>query len=96
MILITGATGRTGSHVARELAARGVPVKALVRNPAKATALAAAGVELVTGDAGDADSLRAAMQGVRKVAVIFRTVSSNSHWKSVWWTLPSRRVQSTS
>lgn len=71
MILITGATGRTGSHVARELAARGVPVKALVRNPAKAVALAAAGVELVTGDAGDADSLRAAMQGVRKVAVIF-------------------------
>lgn len=71
MILITGATGRTGSHAARELAARGLPVRALVRNPAKAATLAAAGVELVTGDAGDADSLRAAMQGVRKVAVIF-------------------------
>ena len=71
MILITGATGRTGSHAARELAARGLPVRALVRNPTKAATLAAAGVELVTGDAGDADSLRAAMQGVRKVAVIF-------------------------
>ncbi len=71
MILITGATGRTGSHAARELSARGLPVRALVRNPAKAATLAAAGVELVTGDAGDADSLRAAMQGVRKVAVIF-------------------------
>lgn len=71
MILITGATGRTGSHAARELSARSLPVRALVRNPAKAATLAAAGVELVTGDAGDADSLRAAMQGVRKVAVIF-------------------------
>ena len=71
MILITGATGRTGSHAARELAARGLHVRALVRNPAKAATLAASGVELVTGDAGDADSLRAAMQGVRKVAVIF-------------------------
>ncbi|MBU3671016.1 MAG: NAD-dependent epimerase/dehydratase family protein [Sinobacteraceae bacterium] len=71
MILITGATGRTGSHVARELAARGLPVRALVRNPAKAAALAAAGVELVTGDAGDAESVRAAMRGVHKVAVIF-------------------------
>jgi len=71
MILITGATGRTGSHVARELAARGLAVRALVRNPTKAAALAAAGVELVTGDAGDAESVRAAMRGVNKVAVIF-------------------------
>lgn len=71
MILITGATGRTGSHVARELALRGVPVRALVRNPSKAAALAAAGVEVVTGDASDAESVRGAMRGVRKVAVIF-------------------------
>ena len=71
MILITGATGRTGSHVARELATRGLPVRALVRNPTKAAALAAAGVELVVGDAGDAESVRGAMRGVRKVAVIF-------------------------
>ncbi|MFM8517069.1 MAG: NmrA family NAD(P)-binding protein [Nevskiaceae bacterium] len=71
MILITGATGRTGSHVARGLSARGLAVRALVRNPTKAAALAAAGVELVTGDAGDAESVRAAMRGVSKVAVIF-------------------------
>lgn len=71
MILITGATGRTGSHVARELASRGLSVRALVRNPTKAATLAAAGVELVTGDAGDPESVRSAMRGVRKVAVIF-------------------------
>lgn len=70
MILITGATGRTGSHAARELAARGAAVRALVRNKDKAAALAALGVELALGDAGDADSLRAAMRGISKVAVI--------------------------
>lgn len=70
MILITGATGRTGSHAAKELAARGVAVRALVRNKDKAAALAAAGVELVIGDAGDVDSLQAAMRGVSKIAII--------------------------
>jgi uncharacterized protein YbjT (DUF2867 family) len=70
MILITGATGRTGSHAARELVARGLGVRALVRNKDKAAPLAALGVELAFGDAGDADTLRAAMRGVSKVAVI--------------------------
>ena len=71
MILITGATGRTGGQAARDLAARGVPVRALVRDAAKAAPLAAAGVELAVGDAGDAASVRAALRGVSKVAVIF-------------------------
>lgn len=70
MILITGATGRTGNQAARELAARGAPVRALVRNKDKAAALAAAGVELATGDAGDIESLRAAMRGISKIAII--------------------------
>lgn len=71
MILITGATGRTGGQAARGLAARGVPVRALVRDRTKAAGLAAAGVELAVGDAADAASVRAALAGVRKVAVIF-------------------------
>lgn len=74
MILITGATGRTGGQAARDLAARGVPVRALVRDATKAAPLAAAGVELALGDAGDAGdaaSVRAALRGVSKVAVIF-------------------------
>ncbi|MFM7434232.1 MAG: SDR family oxidoreductase, partial [Gammaproteobacteria bacterium] len=70
MILITGATGRTGSHAARELVAKGLGVRALVRNKDKAAPLAALGVELAFGDAGDADTLRAAIRGVSKVAVI--------------------------
>jgi uncharacterized protein YbjT (DUF2867 family) len=70
MILITGATGRTGAHAARQLAAKGVPVRALVRNAEKAGALKAAGVEIALGDAGDAVALRAALAGVTAIAII--------------------------
>ena len=70
MYLITGATGRTGGEAARELLRRGLPVRALVRNPEKAAALATAGIELAKGDAGDADAVRAALKGVSKIAII--------------------------
>ena len=40
MILITGATGLTGTEVVRRLSARGVPVRALVRNPERAAGVA--------------------------------------------------------
>jgi NAD(P)H dehydrogenase (quinone) len=71
MILITGATGRTGGQAARDLAARGLPVRALVRDAAKAATLASAGVELAIGDAADAVALRTALHGVTRIAVIF-------------------------
>ena len=70
MILITGATGRTGKEAALLLAKQGVKVRALVRNPEKAAPLQAAGVELAVGDAGDATSVRAALRGVDKIAII--------------------------
>jgi len=39
MILITGATGKTGGEVARQLAAADIPFRALIRNPDKAEEL---------------------------------------------------------
>ncbi|WP_407699504.1 NAD(P)H-binding protein [Streptomyces broussonetiae] len=62
MILVTGATGTTGSEVVRQLAARGEKVRALTRDPARARVPAA--VETVRGDYADPDSLAAAMAGV--------------------------------
>jgi dihydroflavonol-4-reductase len=60
-IFVTGATGQTGSNVCEQLIERGDHVRALVRNPDEATALAGIGVELVKGDISDAaDVLRAA------------------------------------
>ncbi len=69
--LITGATGFVGSHLTRLLAARGEPVRVLVRASLRAAsafdALAGLGVERVTGDLRDAASLRAAVAGVGRV-----------------------------
>jgi dihydroflavonol-4-reductase len=62
--LVTGATGKIGNAVARQLAERGDEVVALVRSPAKARELLPSGVELAQGDVSDPVSLRAAAEGV--------------------------------
>jgi NADH dehydrogenase len=73
-VLVTGGTGFVGPHVVHALRARETPVRALVRDPARATRLAAWGVELTTGDVTDPASLRAACEGadaiVHLVAII--------------------------
>ncbi|MEU3985818.1 NmrA family NAD(P)-binding protein [Streptomyces sp. NPDC026672] len=68
-VLVTGATGRQGGATARALVAAGIPVRALVRDPdsERAGAVAALGVELVTGDLYDRDSLVRAAEGARAV-----------------------------
>jgi nucleoside-diphosphate-sugar epimerase len=67
-VLVTGATGFSGGHLARALAARGDLVSALVRTEGPtASALAKAGVSLVTGDLRDRDALAAAADGVEVV-----------------------------
>jgi uncharacterized protein YbjT (DUF2867 family) len=65
MILVTGGTGFVGAHVVHALRREGRPVRALVRNPASASArkLAAWGCELARGDMVDAESVRAAARG---------------------------------
>ena len=73
-VLVTGGTGFIGPHVVHALRARDTPVRALVRDPARATRLAAWSVELVPGDVTDPASLRAACEGadavVHLVAII--------------------------
>ncbi len=68
-VLVTGATGRQGGATVRALRAAGVPVRALVRDPAtdRAKAVEALGVELVTGDLHDRDSVTRAAEGARAV-----------------------------
>ena len=63
MILITGATGFVGPKIAHALRSRNLPVRALVRDPAKSAQLASWGVELAQGDMTDPVSLRAAVDG---------------------------------
>jgi uncharacterized protein YbjT (DUF2867 family) len=65
LILVTGATGAQGGSVTRALLAHGFSVRALTRNPdsAAAAALRDAGAEVVRGDLGDTEALKAAMEG---------------------------------
>ncbi|MEA3203455.1 MAG: hypothetical protein QOI63_1130 [Thermoplasmata archaeon] len=63
--LVTGVTGQQGSHVAKELLARGHHVRGTTRNPSsdKAKPLQAAGAELVAGDFDRPDSIAKAARG---------------------------------
>jgi uncharacterized protein YbjT (DUF2867 family) len=63
LILVTGATGHVGSHVARLLRERGATVRAFVRDRDRAAARLDAGIELAVGDFEDRASLRAALAG---------------------------------
>lgn len=67
MILIVGATGKLGGHVASQLLSAGHRVRAMTRDPARARALAVAGAEVVRGDLRDVESLRAATRGASVV-----------------------------
>jgi uncharacterized protein YbjT (DUF2867 family) len=66
VILLTGVTGKTGGETAKQLLAKGAKLRAIVRNEAKAAELKAAGVELVVGDVGDAETVKRALQGAAK------------------------------
>ena len=66
-VLVTGGTGFIGPHIVHALRARETAVRALVRNPAGATRLAAWGAELAVGDVTDPASLHAACEGVDTV-----------------------------
>ncbi|MBT2540052.1 NAD(P)H-binding protein [Streptomyces sp. ISL-44] len=62
-VVVTGATGNVGRHVASELRRRGIPHRALTRNPERATAVLGPGADLAQGDFTDPESLRAAIAG---------------------------------
>lgn len=62
-VLITGATGFVGSHLAEALIRRGDQVTALVRSPGKAALLTSLGVRQVQGDLQAPAALRQATEG---------------------------------
>lgn len=65
--LVTGAAGFLGSHVARQLVARGESVRVLMRPSSNNRAISDLSLEYVTGDLRDVASLGRAMKGVKRV-----------------------------
>ena len=70
MILVTGATGKTGGEVARQLAAANTSFRALVRDVDKAAPISALGAELVVGDIADEAFLSTALNGIDKAFLV--------------------------
>jgi uncharacterized protein YbjT (DUF2867 family) len=71
MILITGANGLCGSELVRRLSAKGVAVRALVRNAATAQGISSlANVEIVQGDMARPETLTDALRGVERAMLI--------------------------
>jgi len=74
-VIVTGATGFTGGHLARELKRRGHEVHALVRDPGRARSLEQDGIVLHAGDITDAATVTRAMAGcevVYHIAAVYR------------------------
>ena len=72
LILVTGATGKTGSAVVGQLLDLGYPVRATVRKRDKrADALESLGAEVVVADFHDLRSMRNALKGVGRMYFVY-------------------------
>ncbi|MDQ1049451.1 NAD(P)H-binding protein [Streptomyces sp. V4I2] len=78
MILLTGATGTVGPHVARRLSGT-EPVRLLTRDPRRAAGLAGPHTEVVGGDFEDPGSLLRAVTGVRSALLVTADPLTHAH-----------------
>ncbi len=69
-ILVTGATGNTGSGLVPALLNAGVAVRALVRDEAKVQPLQDMGVEVFVGDLDQPETIETAVAGVDKIYLL--------------------------
>lgn len=76
-VLITGATGATGSSAIKKLIELNIPVRALVHKfDERSEALAAQGVEVIAGDLTDFNAVSAAMKGISKAYFVYPVQSA--------------------
>jgi uncharacterized protein YbjT (DUF2867 family) len=66
MILVAGGTGTLGTQLVRRLSDRGLPVRVLTRDPARAAHLPGS-VEVLTGDLRNPAAVAAAVHGATTV-----------------------------
>ena len=96
-IIVTGATGKTGSVVVAELLKAGYPVRALVhREDGRSQRLRARGAEVAVADVGDVERVTEALKDVQRAyycppwdpnillgAVSFATAAKEAHLKHI-------------
>jgi len=70
MILITGATGSNGGELLKRLSALGVPLRAMVRSTSGRANDLSRGVELVTADFDDGESIACALEGIERAFLV--------------------------
>jgi len=70
MILVTGATGATGTALLQQLAALNIPVRALVRDRTKAHLIASPNIEVVYGDFDHPATLPAVLAGIERAFLL--------------------------
>jgi uncharacterized protein YbjT (DUF2867 family) len=75
VIAVTGSTGAVGGRVARDLAARGIPQRLLVRDASRAPELA--GAEVHVAGYSDADAAVAALTGVETLFMVSASESAD-------------------
>lgn len=63
MYIVSGATGQTGSVVAKTLLEKGLPVRVIVRSQEKGAAFEKLGAEVAVADLKNADALTEALRG---------------------------------
>ena len=85
LALVTGATGFTGGHLARELRRRGYAVRALTRRGSDTSGLADHGIELCEGQLVNLDDVTRAMQGVGVVFHIAAAYREAKHPDSYYF-----------
>ena len=80
LLLVTGATGLVGSHVAERARKLGLRTRAIVRSEAETRLLDEWGVEIVQGDITDRQSLK---KGVADATVIVHCAAKVGDWGPV-------------
>lgn len=76
-VLVTGATGKVGHAISRALLERGDEVRALVRNPGRASSQLPPGIEAIKGDVTEPASVQAAAAGCE---LVFNAMGVPEQW----------------
>jgi len=84
MLLVTGATGTTGTEVLRGLRARDVAVRALIRDEAKADAVRELGAEPAVAEMGDPKTLEPALGGVERAYLVSPVSPMQAEYEQVF------------